>query len=169
MSAESAAPAAKMLAGRPVSVLAARTCLICLICLCSGVPGSHGNEAHAGPDEHVEASRGTLAIIRSYSLPIAEVSGLTRIRGSSMAAGKGSGGIGLYAVGDASYEVVYFRAAGSLDAPDIQVRDTAPLLGKHADKASQWEAVAADAAVRTCTARRASAWMLATSDGLPIG
>jgi hypothetical protein len=36
-------------------------------------------------------------------------------------------------------------------------------------KAKRREAVAADAEVRICTARRASAWMLGTSEGLPLG
>jgi hypothetical protein len=113
------------------------------ICVC-GVLHSFVNGAYAGESEAAEASDRQLAIIGSYNLPIAEVSGLARIKAEK------NDEIDLYAVGDATHEVVRFRIGGPADEPDIQVRDIAHLLGRHENNASQWEAVATDGKNTVC-------------------
>src|SRR5690349_21615378 len=103
-------------------------------CLC-GLADSL-EKAYAGPGDEIERPRGELGIVNSYSIPIAEVSALARVRSLATGAGKSSGGVDLYAVGDASHEVVRFRIGGPADEPDIQVRDIAHLLGRHENNAS---------------------------------
>ena len=118
---------------------------------------------HVCADAHdgIEASNKQLAIISSYNLSIAEVSGLARIRAPIMNAGKSGDSIDLYAVGDASYEVARFRMGNMNDAsnagqqPDIRIQNVAHALGKHEGNASQWEAVAVDGKESVCIQRRA--------------
>jgi hypothetical protein len=95
-----------------------------------------------------------LAIMDSYNLPLAEVSGLARIPAPSTNAGKS--GIDLYAVGDASYQVVRFHmgsvngASSARQEPDIRVQDVAHALDRHPGNASQWEAAAVDGKGSVC-------------------
>lgn len=126
----------------------AAVALAACVCLC-GVPDS-SEKAYASPGDEIERSRGELEIVNSYSIPIAEVSALARVRSLSTETGKSSAGIDLYAVGDSSHEVVRFRIAGAADQPDIQVHDIAPILGTHENNASQWEAVATDGKNTVC-------------------
>lgn len=125
-----------------------------IICVCN-VLGSSGNGAYAGKHDEAEASGRQLAIISSYNLPIAEVSGLAKIAGSSSEMER-KGGINLYAIGDASYQVVRFRVDGADGAghasrgADIRVQDVAHILGRKASNASQWEAVAVDGKESVC-------------------
>lgn len=122
-----------------------------VICVCN-VLGSSGNEAYAGAHDAVEAPGRQLAIVSSYTLPIAEVSGLAKIRDSSIEMEK-SGGIDLYAIGDASYQVARFRTGGANHAsqePDIRIQDVAHVLGRKAGNDSQWEAVAIDGKESVC-------------------
>jgi hypothetical protein len=115
--------------------------------------GKSGNAAYTSPlDGGIEAPGKRLTIVGSYHLPIAELSGLARTAGSSTEAGK-IGGINLYAVGDASHEVVRFRLVDASNAgqqPDIRIQDVAHLLGRRASHASQWEAVAVDGKESVC-------------------
>ena len=134
-------------AAKASSRLAAFAIAAC-ICL-HGTPGSSG-KAYAGPDDEIERSQRKLAIISSYNLPIAEVSGLARTRSSLAEAGKNSGRMDLYAVGDAGYEMVRFRIGNAGNGPDVQVHDVAHILGRHANNASQWEAVAMDGRESVC-------------------
>jgi hypothetical protein len=131
--------------------------VVAAICV-YGVLGAFGNGAYAGPyDGEGTAAQGRqLAIIDSYNLPIAEVSGLARIRALSMNAGKSGESIDLYAVGDASHEVVRFRIgelsnrSNARQEPGIRVQNVAHILGKQAGNASQWEAVAVDGKDAVC-------------------
>ena len=134
-------------AAKASSRLAAFAIAAC-ICL-HGIPGSSG-KAYAGPDDEIERSQRKLAIISSYNLPIAEVSGLARTRSSLAEAGKNSGRMDLYAVGDSGYEMVRFRIGNAGNGPDVQVHDVAHILGRHANNASQWEAVATDGKNTVC-------------------
>jgi hypothetical protein len=139
-------------ASKAASVLAAFA-ITAAVFVCD-IPDSFGDAVHAGPHDRIDASgrqpERELAVVSSHTLPIAEVSGLASIRSLSKESGKSSGGIDLYAVGDSSHEVVRFRIAGAKDEPDIQVHDTAPILGRHKDDASQWEAVATDGKDSVC-------------------
>jgi hypothetical protein len=141
----------KVWAGSIVCTVMATTCLC-------GVPGVLGSSAHAGPHdgEGMAAPGRELAIIDSYHLPLAEVSGLARIPALSTNAGKSGNSLDLYAVGDASYQVVRFHM-GSVDGarsarqePDIRVQDVAHALDRQAGKASQWEAAAVDGKGSVC-------------------
>lgn len=121
-----------------------------------GALDSFDNHVYAGARHGTEAPGRQLAIMDSYNLPIAEVSGLARIRFPSMNAGKSGDSIDLYAVGDASYKVARFRMGNLNDAsnagqqPDIRVQDSAYALGRQAGDASQWEAVAVDGKKSVC-------------------
>jgi hypothetical protein len=126
-------------------------------CLC-GVPGVLGSSAYAGPNdgEGMAAPGRELAIIDSYHLPLAEVSGLARIPALSTNAGKSGNSIDLYAVGDASYQVVRFHmgsvngASSARQEPDIRAQDVAHALDRQAGTASQWEAAAVDGKGAVC-------------------
>jgi hypothetical protein len=60
-----------------------------------------------------------LEVLEAYSLPMREVSGL--------ALAQDEGGVDIYAVGDASYDLGRLRAEGPPRSVGIQVRDVADL------------------------------------------
>jgi hypothetical protein len=151
-------PAAKAAFRMTAAALAA------CVCLC-GVPGSL-EKAYAGPGDEIERPRGELETVNSYRIPISEVSALARVRRVATGPGKSRGGVDLYAVGDSSHEVVRFHLGSPADEPDIQVHDIAPILGKHGNNASQWEAVATDGKNTVCMLSETRAEISCTGEGL---
>jgi hypothetical protein len=90
-----------------------------------------------------------LDILEAYSLPMREVSGL--------ALAQDEGGVDIYAVGDASYDLGRLRAEGPPRSVSIQVRDVADLASAEPNAASQWEAVATDGPASVCALAETSA------------
>ena len=111
-----------------------------------------GNLATAGSRDISENLRNSLTITERYTIPIAELSGLTMAINSAK---KTRGEISLYAVGDASYEVAHIRINTSLgDAgvqPIIHLYDLQNVISnQHIKDASQWEAIATDGNGTAC-------------------
>lgn len=113
---------------------------------------SFGNLAAAGSQNVSKNLQKSLTITERYTIPIAELSGLTMAINSAK---KTQGEISLYAVGDASYEVAHIRIDTSpSDAgvkPVIHLYDLQGIISsQRANDASQWEAVATDGNGTAC-------------------
>ncbi|MBA3971739.1 MAG: hypothetical protein H0X46_06265, partial [Bacteroidetes bacterium] len=105
-----------------------------------------GNLAAADSQNISENLRKSLTITERYTVPIAELSGLTMAINSAKQTREE---ISLYAVGDESYEVAHIRIDISLGEaavqPVIRLHDLQDLISSQRVRdASQWEAVATD-------------------------
>lgn len=83
-----------------------------------------------------------LDVLEAYSLPMREVSGLALVQRE--------GGVDIYAVGDASYDLGRLRVEGPPRSVSLQVRDVAGLVSAEPKAASQWEAIATDGPAGVC-------------------
>jgi hypothetical protein len=110
-----------------------------------------GTSADADKDPAaVLDAHGRLEVLEAYSLPMREVSGLALAQ-------SGEGGVDIYAVGDASYDLGRLRAEGPPRNVGIQVRDVAAIASADPDAASQWEAIAMDGPLGVCALAETSA------------
>jgi hypothetical protein len=101
--------------------------------------------AVADPDGRMAsgAVEGRLNILEQYNLPLEEISGLALGQGEPDS-------IGIYAVGDASFDAALFVFHPSTGAVSIEVRNVASTLHAKAGASSQWEAVSADGQSSVC-------------------
>ncbi|MBA2482881.1 MAG: hypothetical protein H0V39_00335, partial [Nitrosomonas sp.] len=111
-----------------------------------------GNLAAADSQNISENLRKSLTITERYTVPIAELSGLTMAINSAKQTREE---ISLYAVGDESYEVAHIRIDISLGEaavqPVIRLHDLQDLISSQRVRdASQWEAVATDGTGTVC-------------------
>lgn len=111
------------------------------ICM-AAIPGDFSGPAVADPPDSPQKR---LAIMERYNVPIAELSGLARVRPTADETEK----LKFYGVGDADYNVARIRINASGDA-GIQLEDIAHMVGKHAKDEFQWEAIAADGNDTVC-------------------
>ncbi len=123
------------------------------LAVCFWILVGAGNTAFSGLAEpgKTREARGKLAITGRYNVPIAELSGLAIVRSIEEADRvAGTISINLYAIGDAGYDVASLRIDSSSGDASMRVNDVAPVLGKHAGNASQWEAIATDSRDTVC-------------------
>lgn len=93
-----------------------------------------------GADDTAAPTRSgeTLGIITEYRIPVTELSGLAPM--------VGHGPMGLYAIGDSSFDVARIRIDPETGAADMGVI----ALGGISSEPSQWEAIAADGEASVC-------------------
>lgn len=111
----------------------------------AAIPGGFAGPAAADPTDIPQSPQKRLAIMDRYNVPVAELSGLARVRPAADETEK----LKFYGIGDADYNVARIRINASGDA-GIQMEDIAHTLGKHAKDESQWEAIAADGNDTVC-------------------
>ncbi len=80
-----------------------------------------------------------------YNVPIAELSGLARVRPTADETEK----LKFYGIGNADYNVARIRINASGDT-GIQIEDIAYAIGKHTRDEFQWKAIAADGNDTVC-------------------
>ncbi|HET7062017.1 MAG TPA: SdiA-regulated domain-containing protein [Nitrosospira sp.] len=107
--------------------------------------------AFSGSVSARENSSRELVVTNRYTLPLLEISGLAPAPAlDSKGAQTANRSLRLYAVGDATREVVTFYIDGSSGGIVISLKDAALPSGRRAAGASQWEAVAADGVDTVC-------------------
>ena len=111
----------------------------------AAIPGGFAGPAAADPTDIPQSPQKRLAIMDRYNVPVAEFSGLARVRPAADETEK----LKFYGIGDADYNVARIRINASGDA-GIQMEDIAHTIGKHAKDESQWEAIAADGKDTVC-------------------
>ena len=116
-----------------LSALLASTCIMC------GV----GERAISNKEDTMVKPVKELLVKGQYYIPIKEVSGLALVHSSSNS-------IDIYAIGDASYDIVQFSLKGSSHNVSIDKRNVADTINKNSKDSSQWEAIAADGKDNIC-------------------
>ncbi|HET7061149.1 MAG TPA: hypothetical protein VFI43_03115, partial [Nitrosospira sp.] len=107
--------------------------------------------AFSGSVSARENSSRELVVTNRYTIPLLEISGLASAPAlDSKGAQTVNPSLRLYAVGDATREVVTFYIDGSSGGIVISVKNAALPSGRRAVSASQWEAVAADGVDTVC-------------------
>ena len=85
---------------------------------------------------------------------------------SGLALAQDEGGVDIYAVGDASYDLGRLQAEGPPRSVSIQVRDVADLASAEPNAASQWEAVATAGPLGVCALAETSGRVACLSNDL---
>ena len=121
--------------------LSSRVAAAMLACCSAG----SGNTAEEG----IEAGQ-RLRVEASYTIPLAELSGLASVTESPAE-------ISLLAAGDSSYRIARFRRKTRADHAEISAIDTTRLSAAPGNEPSQWEAIAVDGQGKPCLLAEVSA------------
>jgi hypothetical protein len=117
------------------------------LAVCFWILGGLATTAFSAPIEPAESGEAQreLVVTDWYNVPIAELSGLAIARDVEATRGAADmDSIGIYAIGDATYDVASLIINSSSGHVSISLSNAAPVLGKHGGGASQWEAIATD-------------------------